>query len=239
MRKIILMIFFPLATSLMATPSYGECVESTCVEVHVQDGKIVIEGKRNGATTTPKPAATRRRVIISKPTISSKTTSSRATRSPVRAKRVRTVTKSPSAASTSPSLSDRILQSLPTLQVGYQPEGKVLTRVPVVFFTDLPTFFNRTYKILGVPVRIDAHPKSLWSFGDGSILLTDKPGKPYPSTDITHSYSVPGTYLVKVETIWTGSYTIAGVTQMLDGAIRQTTAVDVKVVGAGTRFVGK
>ena len=79
----------------------------------------------------------------------------------------------------------------------------------------------------------------MWSFGDGSILVTNKAGKPYPSTEITHSYSVPGTYTVGVATIWTGDFTVDGVTVPITGAIRQYTAVDVKVVGAGTKFVGK
>jgi hypothetical protein len=125
------------------------------------------------------------------------------------------------------------------LQVAYQPEGKVLQKVPVIFFTDIPSQFNKDFKILGVPVRINVKPRSLWNFGDGTTLLTSKPGRPYPAIDITHSYSVPGTYLVSVATIWSGSFTVAGVTQEIPGAIRQMSAVEVKVVGASTKFVGK
>lgn len=243
MRKSLTILTF-LVISMVAVESaaFAECTSKACIEVHVQDGKIVIEGKRNGSTSTPKPAVTR---IYSakhtskptiKPTIKQKTGSSiRATRKYVY--RPRTSTPKPKV--TTPSLADKVLQSLPTLQVAYQPEGAALPRVPIVFFTDLPTFFNKSYRILGVPVRIDVHPQSLWKFGDGSVLVTNKPGKPFPSKEITHSYSVPGRYIVEVETIWSGTYTIAGVTLPIDGVIRQVSAVDVKVVGASTRFVGK
>ena len=136
-------------------------------------------------------------------------------------------------------MADRILESLPTLQVAYQPEGAALIRVPVIFFTDLPTFFNKTYRIIGIPVSVNLRPNSLWDFGDGSKLITDKAGKPYPSTEITHSYSLPGNYPVKVSTIWTGTYTIAGQTFPINGRIEQVSIVEVKVVGAATKFVGK
>lgn len=244
MRKIIIVLILLLAQ--FENPAYAECNSKACVEVHVQDGKIVIEGKRNGATSTPRPKVVR--TYSAKPTIKSSTKPThsptltpthRASLRPTRKYVYRPRTSSPKPRITTPSLADKILQSLPTLQVAYQPEGASLPRVPIVFFTDLPTLFNRTYRILGVPVRIDVHPMSLWRFGDGSVLVTSKPGKPYPSKDITHSYSVPGKYIVEVETIWSGTYTIAGITQPLDGVIRQTSIVDVKVVGASTRFVGK
>ena len=221
----------------------AQCTDKACVEVSVKDGQILIEGKRKGSTTSPKPAVTRSYSYRATAKSSSRPKSVASTKVTTRATIKSHLSAKPSSkpipGKTTPSLSDRILQSLPTLQVAYQPEGKVLTRVPVIFFTDLPTFFNKTFRILGVPVRIDVHPSSLWDFGDGSKLITNKPGRPYPATDISHSYSVPGIYLVKVETIWTGTYTIAGFTEPIIGAIRQSTAVDLKVVGASTRFVGK
>jgi hypothetical protein len=136
-------------------------------------------------------------------------------------------------------LADKILQSLPTLQIAYQPQGKALPKLPVIFWSDMPTFFNKDFRILGQRVSVNLKPKSLWSFGDGSLLITDKSGKPYPSTEITHSYSVPGTYAVLVKTIWEGSFTVDGVTFPISGTIHQQSGVDVKVVGASTKFVGK
>ena len=88
-------------------------------------------------------------------------------------------------------------------------------------------------------MKINVKPRSLWHFGDGSILITSKPGRPYPARDITHSYSVPGTYTVSVATIWSGTFTVAGVTKEIPGTIEQESAIAVKVVGASTKFVGK
>lgn len=237
-----MLIFLLILTFLVTpTPAMADCTSKACIDVYVEDGKIVIDGKRNGVTITPKPRT-------AKPTYApykSSTPKIKPTKSAIAIKpapRIRSYkprTSTPKPRRTTPTLADKILQSLPTLQVAYQPEGAALIKVPVIFFTDLPSSFTKDIKILGELVKIKVKPRSLWNFGDGSVLLTSKPGRPYPATDITHSYSVPGTYLVTVATIWSGTFTIAGVTKEIPGAIRQVSAVDVKVVGASTKFVGK
>lgn len=237
-----MLIFLLILTFLVTpTPAMADCTSKACIDVYVEDGKIVIDGKRNGVTITPKPRT-------AKPTYApykSSTPKIKPTKSAIAIKpapRIRSYkprTSTPKPKLTTPTLADKILQSLPTLQVAYQPEGAALIKVPVIFFTDLPSSFTKDIKILGELVKIKVKPRSLWNFGDGSVLLTSKPGRPYPATDITHSYSVPGTYLVTVATIWSGTFTIAGVTKEIPGAIRQVSAVDVKVVGASTKFVGK
>ena len=219
-------------------PALADCTTKTCIDVYVQDGKIVIDAKRNGVTTSPKPRAT----ISSRPSRSYKPRTPKPIPSATATATRRTYkprTSSPRPRQSSPSLADKILQSLPTLQVAYQPEGSVLTKVPVIFFTDLPTSFQKGFRLLGESVKISVKPRSLWNFGDGSILITSKPGRPYPSRDITHSYSVPGTYIVSVATIWSGTFTIAGVTKEIPGTIEQESTIEVKVVGASTKFVGK
>jgi len=213
-----------------AQPAIAECTTKTCISVYVEDGKIVIDAKRNGATSTPKP-----RIATTKAPVVRKRVTLKSTYKPTYKPR----TSKPSVKRSSPSLADKILQSLPTLQVAYQPEGTVLPKVPVIFFTDLPKDFQKGFKILGESVKIIVKPRSLWNFGDGFVLVTSKPGAPYPSRDITHSYSVPGTYLVTVSTIWSGTFTVAGITTEIPGKIEQNSYVEVKVVGAGTKFVGK
>ena len=218
----------------LANPSIAraECQSKACIDVYVKDGKLVIDGRKDGSTTKPVPKP----VPKSTPRPSFKPTQKPVPKPP---RKTYQRPASPRPTVTTPSMADRILESLPTLQVAYQPEGAALIRVPVIFFTDLPTFFNKTYRIIGIPVSVNLRPNSLWDFGDGSKLITDKAGKPYPSTEITHSYSVPGIYPVKVSTIWTGTYTIAGQTFPINGRIEQVSIVEVKVVGAATKFVGK
>ena len=223
MRKLLLILILSL---FPISEAAADCTSKVCVDVYTENGQLVIEAKKNGATSTPKPRIASTVAPKPKPTTTRKYTY-----------KPRTTT--PKPRNTTNSLADKVLQSLPTLQVAYQPAGKVLPRIPVIFFTDLPTFFNKEYRILGQKVSVNVKPQSMWSFGDGSILITSKSGKPYPSTEITHSYSVPGTYTVLVATIWSGDFTVDGVTFPINGSIRQNTAVDVKVVGAGTKFVGK
>ena len=223
MRKLLLILILSL---FPISEAAADCTSKVCVDVYTENGQLAIEAKKNGSTSTPKPRVASTVVPKPKPTTTRKYS-------------YKPRTSTPKPRSSTKSLADKVLQSLPTLQVAYQPAGKVLPRIPVIFFTDLPTFFNKDYRILGQKVSVNVKPQSMWSFGDGSILVTNKAGKPYPSTEITHSYSVPGTYTVGVATIWTGDFTVDGVTVPITGAIRQYTAVDVKVVGAGTKFVGK
>jgi hypothetical protein len=230
MRKyifILVLISTPISTATAADPN-SNCTSKVCVNVYTENGQLVIEGKKAGATATPtpRPATT----IAAKPTPKPTTT---------RKYTYKPRTTSPKPRNTSNSLADKILESLPTMQIAYQPQGKALPKLPVIFWSDMPTFFNKDFRILGQRVSVNLKPKSLWSFGDGSLLITDKSGKPYPSTEITHSYSVPGTYAVLVKTIWEGSFTVDGVTFPINGAIHQQSGVDVKVVGASTKFVGK
>ena len=217
----------------------AECQSKACIEVYVKDGKLVIDGRKDGSTTKSTPRPTPKISFKPSPKPLPKLTSGSISTKPKSSPPRKTYKPSSSPKVTTPSMADRILQSLPTLQVAYQPEGTALIRVPVIFFTDLPTFFNKTYRIIGIPVSVNLKPNSLWDFGDGSKLITNKAGKPYPSTEITHSYSVPGIYVVKVSTIWTGSYTIAKQTFPINGRIEQESVVEVKVVGAATKFVGK
>ena len=226
MRKFILilaLISIPISSATAAEPN---CTTKVCVNVYTENGQLVIEGKKIGATATPAPRPATTIAPKPKPTATRKYT-------------YKPRTPAPRPRNTSNSLADKVLQSLPTLQIAYQPQGKVLPKLPVIFWSDLPTFFNKDFRILGQRVSVNLKPKSLWSFGDGSLLITDKSGKPYPSKEITHSYSVPGTYAVLVKTVWEGSFTVDGVTFPINGAIHQQSGVDVKVVGASTKFVGK
>ena len=237
------LIVFIVTNFLGFSDAFAECQSQACIEVYVKDGKLVIDGRKDGSTTKSTPRPTPKITLKPSPKLSPKPlpklTSGSISTKPKSSPPRKTYKPSSRPTVTTPSMADRILQSLPTLQVAYQPQGSALIRVPVIFFTDLPTFFNKTYRIIGIPVSVNLKPNSLWDFGDGSKLITDKVGKPYPSTEITHSYSLPGIYLVKVSTIWTGSYTIAKQTFPINGRIEQESVVEVKVVGAATKFVGK
>jgi hypothetical protein len=56
------------------------------------------------------------------------------------------------------------------------------------FYTQ-PNNIDRTLAILGYSVDVHLYPVSYaWHWGDGSTQTTDDPGRPYPATDVTHTY---------------------------------------------------
>jgi hypothetical protein len=95
---------------------------------------------------------------------------------------------------------------LPALQVHVQPAGDTLVNLDTIFYAE-PLPFVRTVQLLGYTVDVDATPTAYdWSFGDGTGQVTESPGAPYPSGDITHAYtdahvteqaSVDATYTVR------------------------------------------
>ena len=158
MRKFILilaLITIPISPTSAAEPN---CTTKVCVNVYTENGQLVIEGKKIGATATPAPRPATTIAPKPKPTATRKYT-------------YKPRTTAPRPRNSSNSLADKVLQSLPTLQIAYQPQGKVLPKLPVIFWSDLPTFFNKDFRILGQRVSVNLKPKSLWSFGDGSLLI--------------------------------------------------------------------
>ena len=77
---------------------------------------------------------------------------------------------------------------LPALTIQIQPGGQTLVNVPTIFHTQ-PADFRRTVTLLGQSVDVDATPASYrWNHGDGTTATTTGPGRPYPATDVTHTY---------------------------------------------------
>ncbi len=63
-----------------------------------------------------------------------------------------------------------------------------LVNLKTTFFTKPPSI-NRNLTIIGYNVDVEIRPASYeWDWGDGSSTTTSTPGKPYPSTDVTHTY---------------------------------------------------
>ena len=67
-----------------------------------------------------------------------------------------------------------------------------------------------TFGPQGVRLTITATPTYVWDFGDGSAPYeTSSPGGPYPSGDVTHTYTTPGARTVTLTTRWTATFTVA------------------------------
>jgi hypothetical protein len=99
---------------------------------------------------------------------------------------------------------------LPQLATRQQPPGNALVNLPVIFFTDSPTAQTFTVDIRGFSVVIVAGASQFtWHTGDGTDLVTDSPGAPYPDQTVTHAYR-SGTYTAFLTTTWSATYSVNG-----------------------------
>ena len=218
----------------------ADCNEKACIDVYTQDGKIVIEGRKGTGpksteAVTPKPAATQ------KPTLKPKVTPTQkpkvlTTKKPVVVK-PRTV-KKPTLGATkaATSLSDKLVEMLPTAGISYSPSFQPLIKVPVFFWCDIPQVVTKKIEIVGEIVEVSLKPTFIWHYGDGVIFTTRKAGAPYPDGEIQHSYSTPGHYLVQLITSWDGDFTVQGVKLRIPGEIKSVSIVPITVVAAPSRF---
>jgi hypothetical protein len=81
---------------------------------------------------------------------------------------------------------------LPALGVRTQPEGTTLVNFATIFFVE-PVEFDRSLVLLGRSVRVQAWPVSfVWHHGDGTSSVSEVPGAPYPSKQVTYAYRDAG-----------------------------------------------
>ena len=250
MRKLLTCLLFtaflnlPTAFLHLSSAGAADCAESACINVYTQDGQIIIEGRKGSGPTakaTPKPRTVKPKVVkpifpelIPHPTASAKPAPKR-TYKP-KAKSSSKPTLKPKA-TTSVSLTDRLIKLLPTGGIAYQPELEPLVNVPIYFWSDLPTQFATRVSIVGEVVDVLLRPGFLWSFGDGTFLSTTDAGAPYPNGKIKHTYKNPGSYPVTLVQSWNGSWTHDGTTRAITGTIKSTVFAAVTVVTAPTRFM--
>ena len=76
-------------------------------------------------------------------------------------------------------------------------------------------------EMLGQAVRVRATPvKYRWDFGDGTVLTTVFPGRPYPDKDVSMRYAFQGWYEVSLVTVFSGEFSVnGGVWQPIDGVV--------------------
>ena len=222
----------------------ADCNEKACIDVYTQDGKIVIEGRKGTGpksteAVTPKPAITQK--PTPKPSQKPQVTPTQkpkvlTTKKPVVVK-PRTIKKpTPGATKAATSLSDKLVEMLPTAGIAYSPSFQPLIKVPVFFWSDVPEVINKKISIVGEVVEVQLKPTFIWHYGDGVIYPTRKVGAPYPDGEIQHSYSNPGHYLIELITIWSGEFTVQGVKARIPGDIKTVSVLPITVVAAPSRF---
>ena len=237
MRKI---LTISLLISLLTAPTSqaADCSTKACIDVYVQDGHIVIEAhKGSGPKATSSTSSVAPKVPRKPRTPKPKSTSTvkATTKRPSVTKPHKAATKK--ATSPAVSLQDKLIESIPTTGISYQPSFSPLIKTPVFFWCDVPTVFTKKVEILGEVVDLRLRPAFVWHYGDGVIFVTRDVGAAFPNGKIQHTYSKPGHYLIEVVTSWDGEFTIGGVSTPIPSEIVTVSVLPITVVAAPTRFV--
>jgi hypothetical protein len=203
----------------------------TCIDLTVENGELVITGKR----TAPKPKYTPR--PAPKPTSTARPTT-KAPISPIKSKPKRRTSPVPKKTA-GKSLNDQIRQILPTASIYLQPQSGALIHEPVIFWTDSPHNFKKSLYLLDVKIDLDLTVNFSWIWGDGSTFATSLIGAPFPSFEITHIYSQSGLNKVSLSSNWSGRYRLdGGVWQQIPGVITTTRSTQIQISQARTVFTG-
>ena len=77
-------------------------------------------------------------------------------------------------------------------------------------------------EMLGQAVSVRATPvKYIWDFGDGTVLTTSFPGRPFPNKDVSMGYAFEGWYEVSLVTVFSGEFSVGGgAWQPIDGTVQ-------------------
>jgi hypothetical protein len=222
----------------------AECEIKACIEVYIQDGRIVIEGRKgkgpSSSTLTipapaPKPKVSKKpkplvKKVLPAPTVKKKKIAP-TIKKPPKKRAPRTTQRSAT------SLADKLIESIPTSGISYQPSFSPLIKTPVFFWSDVPKIVTKKVEILGEIVNVRLHPIFIWHYGDGVVFMTREVGAAFPEGKIQHTYSKPGHYLIELVTNWRGDFTIDGVTAPIPGNLTTVSVLPISVVAAPIRFV--
>ncbi len=118
----------------------------------------------------------------------------------------------PTRRQTESRVNDLVIRGVPNLALSCNPDSDTFTVIPVICWVNQPTQFSPApFTLSGRNIRINATAKWHWKWGDGQSEWRSLPGKPYPSTQIDHTYRQQGHYAISVDTTWTATYTVAGI----------------------------
>ena len=217
----------------------GDCASKACIDVYVQNGKIIIEGHKGSGPKTsithkPAPRIKPRVTLAPSPRPRVRSTYIAPKKVVARKSVVRKI--APRRVIKPVSLSDKLIKLIPTGNIAHEPSSDAIVNIPIIYYCDLPGIFRTKVAIIGEIVDVTMRPSFLWSFGDGSFFATTSPGAPYPNQVITHSYGKAGTYVVVMVATWGGTWSNNGVARAITGEIRKVSVATVTIVNAPTRL---
>jgi hypothetical protein len=124
--------------------------------------------------------------------------------------------------------------------VQVDPAPLSLVNIPTAFFAGGAQAATFTPTILGTTVSINATPSRWdWTWGDGTSGTTTTPGVPKRPV-VSHEYGQARDYQVGVATTWTGTFTVAGSSEVFPirtPAVVQSAPVTVQVREARSQLV--
>lgn len=106
---------------------------------------------------------------------------------------------------------------LPKADVQVAPTPTSLVQVPTAFYAGGQQSFSQTVTpIRGVTITVTAKPTSwTWRWGDGTSSTVSTPGRPRDPL-VSHVYTQARDHSADVVVSWSGSFTIAGSTEVFD-----------------------
>jgi hypothetical protein len=223
-----------LISLLISAPgaTAADCTVKACIDVYTQDGHIVIEGRKGSGPKSTKAAVPRPKAT--KKAVAPKPKSTIPTKPVVRKPRMKAAPKKVTQAT---SLEDKLIESIPTAGISYQPSFSPLVQTPVYYWSDIPTLVTKKVEIVGELVNVRLRPTFIWHYGDGVVYVTREVGAAYPEGKIQHAYSKPGHYVIELITRWDGEFTVDGITAHIPGEITTVSVLPITVVAAPIRFV--
>jgi hypothetical protein len=106
---------------------------------------------------------------------------------------------------------DQVVNYLPDADPSFQPAAGGIVNLPTIFAAgEDGSFETPTFPVLGLPVKVTATARWVWTFDDGVTKSFTVPGGPYPDDSVSWTYATPGGRSVSVTTYWDGQFTVAG-----------------------------
>ncbi len=105
-----------------------------------------------------------------------------------------------------------VTQDLPSIRLQADPEPRTLVNIPTYFSAGSPDpVVLPSFPLFGRTISVTATPRQWnWYFGDSETpVVTGKPGRPL-TDDVAHTYRTQRRYTVRVEVVYTGTFTVNG-----------------------------
>jgi PKD domain len=140
-----------------------------------------------------------------------------------------------------PGVRDQFVRFLPALAPSFEPRGRGIVNLPVLFATGQPQSIGRKAFPLGAyQIELEAQTTWHWDFGDWAAADFTRPGGSYPDTDVAHTYGRQQTCTVTVTATWAGRFWVdgAGPFEVTGAPITQRATMVVPIKEARAVLVG-